>query len=82
MDFEVVAHRSALGSFNLRVDHYPKFSSNQRNRESTIRWGEELGAYLTSEVDHTNDYVTVERFSDGNFRMTFSTEPIGPFVKT
>ncbi|WP_437016315.1 hypothetical protein [Streptomyces sp. enrichment culture] len=74
--FEVLIGSKVLGTYDLVIDHADYRIANQGNVPTWLHWGEELGAYLKSH-DHADDYVTIERFEDGSYRLTISTDPVG-----
>jgi HKD family nuclease len=80
VEMEVVIDGVSTGTELLVVDYNPKFESGQKNRVTTLRWGDDLGEYLHHVANRTGDFVTLERLSDGKFRLTIdsdgSREPI------
>ncbi|WP_437041202.1 hypothetical protein [Streptomyces sp. enrichment culture] len=76
VSFEVLIGTKVLGAYNLVIDHADYRIADQGNVPTWLHWGEALGAYLKSQ-DHTSDYVTIEKFEDGSYRLTISTDPVG-----
>lgn len=80
MTVEVIARGKDLGTFNLVVEHNTLFESGQGNRSSFLHWGSTLSEYLRKRVDHTGDIVTLEKLSDGTYRLTLDRHAVGPFL--
>ena len=79
VDFACVVNGSSLGVETLRVSHNPARISSQFNVPSLIHWGRRLGALLRGS-NYIGQYVTLERMSDGTFRLTIDSAPTGPFI--
>ena len=80
VSFIVEIDGEARGIHTLHVDHNPGFASNQRNRVTTLRWGDVLSHHMRHETNHVDDYITLEALSDGSFRLIISSTPIGDFA--
>jgi hypothetical protein len=77
---EVVVHGASLGMLGLIVDHNPSFEAGQGNRTTTLRWGDEMNEYFR----HNNlvdDYATLEKYTDGTYKLTIDNSYSGPFVE-
>lgn len=74
--FEVLVGTEVMGTYVLVVDHADYRIAGQGNVPTWLHWGESLGTYLKSH-DHTGDYITLEKFEDGSYRLTISTDPVG-----
>ncbi|MET9131552.1 phospholipase D-like domain-containing protein [Streptomyces antibioticus] len=81
VSFEVLIGTKKLGDYDLVIDHAAYRIAGQGNVPTWLHWGEALGAYLKAQ-DHTNDYVTIEKFEDGSYRLTISTDPVGEIRDT
>lgn len=74
VEFEVDLLGVNLGRHQLRVDYKPSFASNQRNRTSTLRWGDRLSLLLRSEIDISRCFAVLERTLSGEFRLTVTRD--------
>jgi hypothetical protein len=79
VEFEIWLNGAPWGSQDLVIVHDPSFESDQENRTTLLRWGQELNEHLRNN-DHSRDYVTIERFSDGSYRLAISPNEPGPFM--
>lgn len=77
--FEVAANGRVLGQYPLRIDHADYRVASQGNVPTWLHWGSKLGEYLQSN-DHADDYVTLERRTDGHFSLIISSKPEGDFI--
>ena len=75
---EVFVDESLRGTYRMEVDYQESRTSDQANVPTWLHWNE-FGSYLR-ENDHVGDFVTLERLSDGHFRVTISESPVGPFI--
>ncbi|MGY1718594.1 phospholipase D-like domain-containing protein [Blastococcus sp. SYSU DS0552] len=75
--FEVIIDGVSHGTRGLVVDYNPSFQADQNNRVVTLRWGNELNDYLHRQADRRGDWVSLERFSDGTYRLTIAAAPTG-----
>lgn len=74
VEFDVTISGNYLGPVVLRIDHQPSRVSNQNNVATVLKWGA-LSALMRQD-DHTNEWVVLERLSDGTFRLT--VQPTAP----
>jgi HKD family nuclease len=79
VEFDVRIEGVSRGKRQLVIVHDPSFESGQANRTTLLRWGAELNQYLRAN-DHSDDYLTLERLSDGSYRLTISQAVVGPFM--
>jgi hypothetical protein len=63
------------------VEHNLRHDSSQSNRVTSIRWGVRTRALLRNTHDVTGQVLTLERFGDQTFRLTFSESAVGPFLQ-
>lgn len=62
------------------VEHNLRHESSQSNRVTSIRWGQATRRLLRDTYNVTGQTVTVERFSDQTFRISFTPGETGPFT--
>lgn len=79
VDFDTVIDRRNLGVQTLRVSHDPQRVSGQSNVPSVLHWGRTVSAILRG-ANYVGHFVTIERLSDGTFRLTIDVAPTGPFI--
>lgn len=79
-DAEIVVNGSVVGTYTLTVDHQTSRISGQSNVPTWLHW-EDFGQYLRAH-NHVDDYVTMERRSDGSFRIVIDSAATGPFLDT
>ena len=75
---EVFVERSSKGTYQMMIDHQESRIASQNNVPTWLHWNE-FGGYLR-EHNHVNDFVTLERLVNGQFRVIISNSPIGPFI--
>ncbi|WP_336924190.1 phospholipase D family protein [Aquipuribacter sp. SD81] len=61
----------ALGLMAFRVDHNPNREAGQNNVTTVLKWGP-MNAYLRAN-DHENDWVLIEKLSNG-YRLSITPE--------
>ncbi|HEX6782507.1 MAG TPA: phospholipase D family protein [Solirubrobacterales bacterium] len=79
VEFELSINGLAKSSQTLTLVHDPRFESDQGNRTTLLRWGP-LNEYLRAR-DLSGEYLTLEAFSDGSYRLIIAAEPAGEFLK-
>lgn len=79
-DAEIVVNGASVGTYTLTVDHQTSRTSGQNNVPTWLHW-ERFGQYLRTH-DHVDDWVTIERGSDGAFRVIIDSTATGPFIDT
>jgi PLD-like domain len=79
VEFDVWIEGVSWGKRQLVIVYDPSFESGQANRTTLLRWGAELNEYLRAN-DHSDDYLSLERLSDGSYRLTISQAVVGPFM--
>jgi hypothetical protein len=67
VNFDVTLRGVSKGSVPLKVDHAPHRESAQNNHATVVHWGSLMADFRG--VDYTGDTVTIERMSDGTFRL-------------
>ncbi len=75
---EIVVNGSVVGNYTLTVDHQTSRISDQNNVPTWLHW-DAFGPYLQAH-DHVGDSVSIERLSDGTFRVVIESNPTGPFL--
>ena len=78
---EVAIYGERRGSYQLQVRYSAKIGSDQGNRTALLHWGPELSEYLRHERSHEGDVVTIEKLSDGDYRVMIDARETGPFIK-
>lgn len=73
---EVYVDGAPLGTFAMVVDHADYRIAGQDNVPTWLKW-KEFGTYLQGH-DHRDDWVILERLSDGSFRLFIEPEPALP----
>lgn len=68
--FDVTINGLALGTKELEVTHAPHRESGQSNHTTVLRWGPLLG--VLQEQDYTRFTVSLERMSNGSYRLDIS----------
>lgn len=63
----------ALGLMTFRVDHNPSREAGQNNVTTVLKWGP-MNAYLRAN-DHENDWVLIEKLSDGYRLSIVAADP-------
>jgi hypothetical protein len=76
----IVVFGQSLGSYDLQLRHSPELVSNQGNRATLLHWRPELSEYLRGVRNHDGDVVTIEKLSDGSYRLTIAAQETGPFI--
>ena len=77
--FNVVIDGNDVDEISLKVDHAEYRIASQRNVPTWLHWGRELGEYLQNN-NRVNDYVTLEKTSNGQYTITISNNCLGGFV--
>lgn len=78
VDMEVFVGGSSIGLHQFEVRHTPDYDAGQSNRVTELQWGT-LKTHMRSS-DHTGDTVTLEKLSDGSFRLHLAPTESGPFI--
>lgn len=79
VDFDCVIDGASLGIQTLRISHDPGRISGQANVPSVLHWGPRLGAILRG-ANFVGQFISIERLTDGSFRLAISTSPTGTFI--
>lgn len=77
---DIVIYGESRGSYELQVRYSAGLVSEQGNRTALLHWGPELSEYLRRERNHDGDVVTIEKLSDGNYRLTIAAQETGQFI--
>lgn len=77
--FEVLVGQRRLVNQVLLVRYTPSFESGQGNRTTVIHWGDALGSIMHAQ-NYAGHYVTIERVSRGEFKLTIAPMPTGEFI--
>jgi len=64
----------------MRVTHNMAHESGQGNRTTSIEWGQQTRERLSKHFDVIGQTLTLERFADGHFRITFANSETGPAI--
>ena len=75
---EVFDNGASLGTYHFVLRHTPDYESSQSNRLTELRWGD-LAAHMKA-TSHAGDYATVEKLTDGSYRLHFGPNPAGSFI--
>lgn len=78
IECEVIARGMNLGQFEFEIRHTPEYEAGQGNRATELVWGP-LSGYLRA-TSHYQDYATIERLSDGTYRLHLAATPAGDFI--
>lgn len=68
--FEVTVDGHSHGTLPLEVDHAPHRESGQSNHATVLHWG--ILAPVLLETDYTKWMLTIQRMSDGSYRLDIS----------
>ena len=77
--FDFVVNNRSIGTYPLKVDHATFRVASQGNVATWLHWGNTLGEYLKKN-SHVNDHVTLERKANGQYVITISKKPVGPYI--
>ena len=78
--FRVIVDGDDKGDHELEIRHTPLYASGQGNRTTELQWNPWLGNYLS---DHplTGRFVSLELYTNGQYRLIIDKNPAGKFVK-
>lgn len=80
VSMEVIAHGESLGRHELQLRYRAGLSALQRNRTTLLHWGPEMSTYLRYQRNHAGDVATIEKLSDGTYRLVLDGTETGPFL--
>lgn len=75
---EVMVHGIHLGTEVFDVRYTPGYDADEANRTTELAW-RDFGAYLR-EHNLTGAFATLEKTTDGQYRLTIADAPTGPFL--
>jgi HKD family nuclease len=75
---ELIVNGVSQGTFDMVVDHADYRISDQSNVPTWLKW-KTASAYMKTH-DHVGDWVSLERLSDGTYRVQIAPAATGPFV--
>lgn len=76
---ELVANGVVQGRFEMVVDHADYRISDQSNVPTWLKW-KQASPYMRTH-DHAGHWASLERLSDGTFRLQITPEQNGPFLR-
>lgn len=79
VDFDCTIDGSNVGVVTVRLSHDLDRISGQANIPSLLHWGPILGAQLRAR-NFVGQYISIERLTDGTFRLVIDSSPTGPFI--
>jgi len=74
----VFVNGTQIGQYDLTIDHADSRIAGQGNTPTWLHW-DAFGLYLRTN-NHVENYVTIERLTNGSFRILIDPNPAGPFI--
>jgi HKD family nuclease len=75
---ELIVNGVSQGPYDMVVDHADYRISDQSNVPTWLKW-KTASAYMKSH-NHVGDWVSLERMSDGTYRLQIAPAATGPFL--
>ena len=78
---EVWIHSKKVGAPTFEIRHTPEYDSGQGNRTTELCWGDFGERLRKRKKALTGLIATLEKYSDGTYRLVIGDSETGPFMK-